>query len=132
VSLPRPRVFTVVVEADAGREEPKVANERLLLKPRDLDVVIFGGGEGGSSGASHGAITVLSSPVVGTFAGRASGDKYFHVSDGSRLISVDILGHAAWASEARESGAGTVCSEQSCRSRILLHHSLSPTATATV
>ncbi len=46
VSLPRPRVFTVVVEADAGREEPKVANERLLLKPRDLDVVIFGGGEG--------------------------------------------------------------------------------------
>ena len=46
VSLPRPRVCTVVVDADACRMEEKVPMERLLLKPNDLDVVIFGGGEG--------------------------------------------------------------------------------------
>ena len=34
---------------------------------------------------------MLSSPVVGTFGGTASGDRYFHCSLGSNLISVDIV-----------------------------------------
>ena len=62
--------------------------------------MVTGWGLTGSS--SHGAITVEfeSSPVVGTFGGMfcAFGERYFQVSEGSRLISVDIVAYCPLAS----------------------------------